>query len=244
MSNIGQGKSIVTPNIGRLIGHQPRGGGSSTLLDNLVSWWTLDEASGIRYDSHGSNNLSAPGTDLGNTTGKVGNCSVHTDTVNCEFRLSGTTFNPGDTDWTMAFWVRQSSFATNNAVLAKWDGFNNSFLLGNTGSTATLKFWINGLGASGPSVSVSSANTWYHIVFYHDSVNNEVGIIVNDGTPVTTAWSGGIPSNSAQLQVGQYENDRGINGNIDELGWWSRILTASEITELFNSGSGITYSDM
>lgn len=28
------------------------------LTDNLISWWSLDEASGTRYDSHGTNHLT------------------------------------------------------------------------------------------------------------------------------------------------------------------------------------------
>ena len=32
-----------------------------------------------------------------------------------------------------------------------------------------------------------------------------------------------------------------FEGEIDELGIWSRVLTADEVTELWNGGAGITY---
>ncbi|MBU0513002.1 MAG: hypothetical protein KJ638_15045, partial [Chloroflexi bacterium] len=41
-------------------------------IDGLVAWWSLDETSGTRYDSHGGNHLSDNNT-VGYSTGKQGN---------------------------------------------------------------------------------------------------------------------------------------------------------------------------
>jgi len=46
----------------------------STLLDGLVSWWDLDEESGIRYDSVGSNDLTDNNT-VGYDNGKIVNAA-------------------------------------------------------------------------------------------------------------------------------------------------------------------------
>ena len=71
-------------------------GGGSTLLDGLVSWWSMDETSGTRVDSHGSNNLTVASADSYGT-GKVGNSwSQDGSTVNYLVKTSPTNLDSSD----------------------------------------------------------------------------------------------------------------------------------------------------
>jgi len=46
---------------------------------------------------------------------------------------------------------------------------------------------------------------------------------------------------ATEFQIGSIENSSYWSGLIDEIGIWSRVLTADEITALYNEGTGITY---
>ena len=47
------------------------------LTDNLIAFWQLEEASGVRYDSEGSNNLTDNNT-VTSATGVVGDAAQFT----------------------------------------------------------------------------------------------------------------------------------------------------------------------
>src|SRR5258708_7847472 len=53
----------------------------AAITDNLVSFWKLDEASGTRTDSVGSNNLTSNNS-VGQSVGKVSNAAHFTATSN------------------------------------------------------------------------------------------------------------------------------------------------------------------
>ena len=77
----------------------------SPLLTNLVSYWTLDEASGTRADSHGTNHLTPTNAPVG-ATGKIGNgCDFESSSAQYLSCASNPTLQTGDVDFTIAAWV-------------------------------------------------------------------------------------------------------------------------------------------
>jgi hypothetical protein len=64
--------------------------------------------------------------------------------------------------------------------------------------------------------------------------NQEVGV-----TLAVTAF----PDNTSPFSIGTWPGIGGQNflGEIDEVGIWSRALTSGEISDLYNSGSGLSY---
>jgi hypothetical protein len=52
-------------------------------------------------------------------------------------------------------------------------------------------------------------------------------------------WGSGIPT-FGMGDMG-YGYSAGLNGQLDEMGMWSRALLPTEISALYNSGSAITY---
>src|SRR3990167_1504842 len=107
---------------------------------------------------------------------------------------------------------------------------------GTLGLTYSHQVQANSFGA------LSTAN-WYHVVGWHDTANNFLGVSVN--LSVNTAEIlGGIRASSAPFTLGTLSNSTYafMDGRIDEFGVWRRVLTTSERADLFNSGSGVTYS--
>jgi len=226
------------------------GGSSTTLLDGLVSWWELEESSSTRVDSHGSTNLTDVNT-VGSATGKIGTAAHFTGANNEELTNTAAPSGMwgGDKDWTISCWAYHDS--TTFQVLMCLDGTLTS-------SSLTLD-WMLYLVASKYRFYTSdggfdyveattfgniSTATWNHIVAWHDSAAGSINICINDGATDTNS-SIGTPTHKAghdDIRLGRYGNSTStMNGRIDEAAIWDRLLTADEITELYNSGDGIGY---
>ena len=71
-----------------------------------------------------------------------------------------------------------------------------------------------------------------------------MGMSINNGTPILTYFPNdyldyktGLPFH---IGYGGWTNSY-WNGQVDELGFWKRVLTSSERAVLWNSGNGRTY---
>lgn len=216
------------------------------LTDNLVSYWKLDASSGNESDSHGSNTLTEIGT-AGSTSGKLNGGRVVDGAFPTldGFSLSdNSAFDGTDRAFTLALWINATSLSGEGWFLSKWGSLaNREFRLYTTGTT--LVFTIGDSSVSTTSVNWGSAlstGTWYHVCCWHDPSANEIGVVVNAGTPVTASWSTGIQDGAAAFEVGCNTTDgNNWQGTLDELGLWSRVLTSQERTDLYNSGNGLAY---
>lgn len=225
------------------------------LTDNLVAYWRLDEASGSRVDATGRGNDLTDNNTVTQATGILGSAGQFT-RANSEWlsRTDNSDLSTGDVDFTVQAWVYLDSkpasdysyIFTKSSTTGPVVEFNCYY------DTVADRFKFE-IFDNPPSVSrVATANnlgspslgTWYHIVGWHDAVNNLVGIAVNAGTANATATSGTAPGDTAApFELGRYGAlaSRYMNGRIDEVGYWKRVLTSAERTALYNSGSGLAY---
>lgn len=243
--------------ITRPFGGVPASG--TALKTNLVAYWTLNESSDgsgavDRLDSSGNNNTL---TDYGTTPSATGLKSNGADLErdNSEFlaRASTASLAMSDIDFTIAFWIKvetaqvQYIFAKGNSTAAASNYAYFSYL-----DASNKLYWYVSNGTSVIPVnkaSVISTGNWAFVVLYHDSVNNLIGISINNGTHATAECTGGCLDNATFPQkignrpgnIGDYNS--GFDGMMDEIGIWKRMLTASEITWLYNAGAGRTYSE-
>lgn len=212
------------------------------LTDNLISYWKLDEASGDAVDAHGSNTLTDHNT-VTSGTGKINTARQFT-RANSEFlnHTSNSDLQTGDIDFTIAFWINLDSQPGTEVVVMKGDDVGGTHEHGCFQTGSNMKFSVeNGSGSATDGTTLSNG-TWYFVVVWHDSVNNQVGISVNDNTPTTSAYSGGITAAGSNFEVGGDVNgSRYVDGRIDEMGFWKRVLTSGERTQLYNGGAGLAY---
>jgi hypothetical protein len=226
-----------------------------SLLTDLISWWTLDETTGSRVDTHGSNDLgvaAAPGY----VSAKIGNGVDLNGTTQYLYNDAQRGLVTGNNDWSIAGWVNLDvlspdlldsifSVTANNGVgsntyadllLEYRAGTEDRFTLSMYSST-TRKF------VNASTFGLPSTGTWYFLYAYHDSVANELGISVNNGTIDTQSYTGTPNSNQARINIGRFSPSFPylLNGKVDEMGLWQRLLTPAEVTELYNSGTGIGY---
>lgn len=213
------------------------------LIDNLVTYYKLDEAAGAVLDSHGTND----GTNYGatpNVAGKINTCydfDGYNDYIDTEF--IPTTNSP----MTWAFWINPGTMTTTKRIMSSTTGGNEVGGL-QFQFDATNKIRVvsgDGTGASifGVSTTTITTGNWFFVVFTFDGSTSK--LYVNDGAAeLSDTWT---PQASAtELDFGRRAGGSVLtthyyDGKIDEVGIWSRAITDAEVLELYNSGSGLAY---
>jgi hypothetical protein len=220
-----------------------------SMLDGLISYWALNEASGNALDAHGSNDLTDTNT-VGSASGKVGNARDFEAGSSQYFTLADNAdLSTGDIDFSMAAWVKLESKSGQRTVVGKWN-FNTSnreFLLEYITATDRFRTGLSSTGAnqsfhSADTFGAPSLDTWYLLIFWHDSVNNVRGISVN-GVEDTTAYSSGVFDSNAPFTMGRIETTNHWDGLIDEVAFAKRVWTPEERAWIYNSGNGRSYAD-
>jgi hypothetical protein len=219
------------------------------LTDSLISYWSLDEASGDALDAHGSNDLTDNNT-VGTAAGKVAGARDFERGSSQHFSLADNAdLSTGDIDFTIAAWVQlESKPGGNMSVVQKTTNLSGEYFFFHEASSDRFKLEVYGAGGFGSVGAVTANNlgapslaTWYFVVAWHDSANNEVGISVNAGTPDTAAHSAGVLDGAGAFELSGFTFGTFWDGLIDEVGFWKRVLTADERTELYNGGDGLAY---
>lgn len=218
---------------------------SASLRTSLVAYWKLNEVSGTRADSVGANTLADNNT-VTSATGVVGSAasfaSANSESLSIDDNAALSLADGPDAS--IAFWLKLTTVATARLV-SKWDNTAGDLEYSVLVVTDKVRFAVSGDGTAAPSVewgSTLSAATWYHVCAWHDSVADIIAISVNNGTPVTLAHTAGIFNSTSVFTLGALSGGgQHLNGALDELGIWKKVLTPAERDALYNSGAGLTY---
>lgn len=236
---------------------------SAALTDSLQAYWDMEETSGTRYDSTANNNDLTDNNTVGYGTGKVGTNAAFFVRANSEYLSITDASQTGldvatDDDFSISFWYKATAWNTANQYqIAGKDGGdgNRSYYMNFTywdgGGGAT---WNACIGASSNGFNATtncdwwklgitpSAGTWYHFVL---TFNNGVTTCYVNGSAcagnIGDYAPTGVYDSTAAFTMGYTAGTSYIDGYIDEFGFWSRVLTSSEASELYNSGSGLAY---
>lgn len=216
-----------------------------------VAHWSMDEESGNRIDSINGHTLTDNNT-VGFGVGKFGNAGDF-ELSNGEYLSASHNldFSPGNNDFTIRAWVKLESkpLFANLTIINKGKGVSHEYSLEhnyNLNKIRALFYNNSGTPLAVANSTTTSTNTWYLIHAWHDSLNNEIGLSVNAGTPVTTAFdSGGVRVASDAIAIGA-ENDGTDewDGLIDDVVILSgRVMTSDERTEDYNNGDGVSFAN-
>ena len=219
--------------------------------NGIKAFWKLNETSGTlvldsvdRSTSDGLYNGTSSGV-LVNSLGLIGKSygfDDSTDSVN----LSANMLNSTVQNFTFSFWVNVTadragganwfyyytqSSTTNPEIIFRHEDVDGLFQLWSGSTQCTFNPGDPELGK------------WEHYVFQ----------FTEDGAGNCTLWKNGTvvgSDNSVSLTAytantnrfaDNYQAGPAFNGTMDEVGWWDRYLTPSEIQDLYNSGTGISY---
>lgn len=224
------------------------------LTSSLVSYWKLDEASGDAIDSHGSNNLTDNAT-VGAAAGKINGARDFEEANSEYFRIaSNSSLQTGDIDFTLTCWVKFESIGNFRRLISKFgnDATLNEYVLGLDNPGDKFAFALQESGGAIKSVTANtfgavSMATWYFLAAWYDKTNDRLNISVNDGAVDQTSSVGPPAATTAAFNLGCLFTGFDLfaiqfhDGLLDEVAFWKRLLTAGEITQLYNAGAGLTY---
>ena len=163
-------------------------------------------------------------------------------------RSSTASLQTGDIDFTFTTWVYFDSVAVSNNILTK--RASNEYFLFLRGSTDQLEWRVTSDGIQLNSTTVIHpdvlvANKWYLITVWHDSVNDEIGIKVNDGSPTTESFTGGVfvGDSGFFLAAERFTPDTSdLSGRLGPTGYWKdRVLSDSDTNTVWNGGEALLY---
>lgn len=219
----------------------------AAIAAKLTSWWSLDEASGTRHDSHGTNHLTDNNT-VGQAAGKVSTAALF-DSASTEYlsRASNATLATGDITFAFFGWLYPTT-GGDRAIATKMMGSTYEYEILRL-STTRLGAFINGTPCYPVSADlVMAQDAWSFFYFHFDATANEIVLQVNDNTAVTTAFATAGVSTLGPVTIGaNYYNGalaELMEGRLDEVAFLKDKLTTAERTWLYNSGSGRGYGDL
>lgn len=214
----------------------------------------MEEASGTRVDSHGSNDLGDVNT-VGQGTGIQGN-AADLERDNSEYLSIAHASQTGlktTSDTSVSMWVKVEDQVTSGLI--EFQLFNRYLSTGNNRSLALTYIYNGGTyalqvitSANGSTIAFGNIaqtltpGTWYHLVFVYDASAGGIQIYVNGSSIGTvTGQRTSLFADAAPVEIGAQNGNYQFDGLIDEVGVWSRTLSSSEVTTLYNAGIGIPY---
>jgi len=157
--------------------------------------------------------------------------------------------------WSIAFWLKVDTFATNDVVFDTGnhaDSLNVGALI-NLNGTSKMAFSIaNGAGDPWVTYNVSDADyvpdtDWnFYCITYDQSLgsNNCKFYLNNSLHSQHNIDGGGTPSSNdadTPLNVARNPDPTGqyYDGYMTEVSWWDKILSTDDMETLYNSGNGL-----
>lgn len=154
-------------------------------------------------------------------------------------------------DVSISAWVYVDSFALTRNICSKYEDVNNFWIL-NVQTSGLVIFAVKHSGTVRLSLQSTAGQitvgNWHHIVAIYDRDNSSGTKIFIDGvddtdvTPATYVTSVDFTGN---FYLGQLTTATNLhNGRMASIGKWDRLLTATEISYLYNSGKGRVWGDI
>lgn len=229
------------------------------VLNNLISnYWTMDEVSGDRFDTPGSLTLTDTNT-VGSQPGLKGNEAVFI-RANDEYLINNSFTTPTG-DFSISLWVSLNDLNFHTIVsqdIISGAPNEGAFRLDYNNNESTFQFTVetdpNGVPTAVKGNSVKrlvKTGERYHLVATYNTTTGDVCLYVNtQKTKNVHPGAGPLNSNSQPLIFGQDADlftARGLDGTIDEVGFWNRELTQTDVNQLYGGngseqGQGVDYS--
>lgn len=222
-----------------------------------ISFWNFDETSGDAADALGVNQLTNSGG-ASYVTGKINNASDYDAGEYMGITDASQTGLDFSTVMSGSAWVNITAHSINvSTVFGKYGAASQSsywFAIESSAGAGgdTLYFFMSTNGTNEFNCSATGltfdTGTWYHVaVTYNGGASagsrcklyvNGSSVTVTDNTS-TTIHNGNRPFNTGSITPGV--GNRQLDGVLDMLGVWNVELSAAEVAELYNGGTGVQY---
>lgn len=214
---------------------------TESLNANLIIYYKLDGTPDPVLDS--ANYLN--GTNNGATSGQsgiIGN-GYSFDTSSEDSIISGIIPEIVNTNWTISLWVNSTGIGIDQFLAGTRQSSSSNYWFIEILANSSVKVESGDMGLFILGVDSLTSNTWHHIVLQVAANNVSLYIdgVVNGIDTSTTLLT---VNSDRTVEIGRWYNgfSTTFNGIIDEVGLWNRSLTKSEVEQLYNNGSGITFT--
>ncbi len=217
-----------------------------SLLTNTVGYWKFDEGSGtvtVDSTSNGNNgSLSGAAIPTWSTSGIINDALSFNGTTAWVSVKDSSSLDFSGSAVSISAWVKQTDNNPNRPVISKRTSYSSTgipYELTIDG-TNSISWRVIGNSSNLNYGTELTTNTWYHVGATYDGTTQ---IIWVNGTNVKSqSRSGTFTTNNHVLMIGtDNESSEWFKGTIDEIGLWSRALSSSEISSLYNNGVGLSY---
>jgi hypothetical protein len=146
---------------------------------------------------------------------------------------------------TIVAWICPQNVTVLQRVLAKGNSTAATAEYSLILSSTALVQSQTGDGTAFTTVSTSpiNANQWVFIAFQYDGTNDQVSL--NNGSFVTTSHTTDILDGTNNLRLGtRSDGSNPYTGAINQVGIAKSLLSATELTELYNGGKGKNFAQI
>jgi hypothetical protein len=220
-----------------------------------TAYWKLDEASGNAADATGNGFTLTNNNTVAYAAGKINN-GADFGAVNVNGNFSNTN-NMGlavDAARSYSLWVNITTAPPLNQyydLFGQGYSANDVFYQIEYGDvTGTKRFRVGRArnGVDDPTLTYNvdlGTGTFYHIVYTNNGSLGQT-LYVNGASVATNTATGGNGSGGGTfdgtvVSRALFAVARVVNGKMDEIGVWNYVLSAADVTALYNAGAGIQY---
>lgn len=217
------------------------------LIDDLISYYKLDEAAGAVLDAHGAYNGIASGAVPGATGIINTGYDFERDRVTDEIEITSIDPDNYNSGFSVSIWVKFESVSPPEAqMIFVYEGSQQVFIRLDASNNLDVRFGNTYLHNAYAGVTTG---TWYHLVITHDANYNKLYV---NGVLKASAASTPMSGVTTLLHIGNLDSQLySVDGIIDEVGIWGKKLTdgdvsvdetaGEQVAELYNSGAGLAY---
>ena len=149
--------------------------------------------------------------------------------------------NTGTNDVSVSCWIKTTETFVYTETRCAFGGINN-------GSGANYTLGRLGSGFATPNdMQVRVYNTlgttklndgnWHNIIYTHNYTTKETKAYVDGNTTPEAISTLAVWSTNFKITIGWNGQSLEFNGNVDECAYWENIISASDITSIYNSGA-------
>jgi len=223
---------------------------SSPLLVDILAYWNLNDngSGGVSLvDSTGNGYTLTNNNDVTLGAGIIDGGGVFSYADTSNLSLTPSPFTLGSSDFAISGWFNSSNLDPDGAggsptiiSIGDWSGGSgNGFAFRPVAGGTGFQLLMPG-SAHSFSYSITT-NTWYYYAITRTA--GVIDVYINGVSEFSVSDSSDQSDNSELLvgnRIGQGSAEN-WDGVLDEMGFWSRGLSPTEVNDLYNEGVGLTY---
>lgn len=231
-------------------------GDPRSLASKIIGWYSFEDADGAIRDVSGRNFSTVPNVNgVTKVAGKVGNCGNYV-AASVQSHQRNDLPVPFDPllDWAWWGWVWLETRTANQTVfyMDRTDSSRIVLQVHYNSTGQRFRFTMANFSGNPITVSVGSSNpaqqAWHFLRMDYNSDTSEATCSLNESSSATLSLAfGAYPTDVAPWLIGVGilpAASEPLNGRLDEMGFANARLSAAEAARIYNSGAGVTYTDL